>query len=61
MTIADLRKQYNDDLRAMKDRKEQLETELENVATNIERLTGAIIALNQVEQEQQKSQASATE
>lgn len=61
MTIADLRKQYNDDLRAMKDRKEQLETELENVATNIERLTGAIIALNQVEQEQQKSQVAATE
>lgn len=58
MTIADLRKQYNDDLRAMKDRKEQVEAELESIGTNIERLTGAIFALNQVEQEQQKATAA---
>jgi len=58
MTIAELRKQYNDDLRAVKDRKEQLEAEIESVGINIERLTGAIFALNQVEQEQQKAAAA---
>ena len=58
MTIAELRKQYNDDLRAVKDRKEQLEAEIESVGVNIVGLTGAIFALNQVEQEQQKAAAA---
>lgn len=53
MTIADLRKQYSDDLRAAKDQLEQTEAQVENLRTSIERLTGAIIALNQVEQTQQ--------
>lgn len=53
MTIADLRKQYSDDLRAAKDQLEQAEAQVENLRTSIERLTGAIIALNQVEQTQQ--------
>lgn len=55
MTIAELRKQYVDNLRTVKDRKEQLETELENTKIDIERLNGAIFALNQAEQEQQKT------
>lgn len=53
MTIADLRKQYSDDLRAAKDQLEQAEAQVKNLRTSIERLTGAIIALNQVEQTQQ--------
>lgn len=59
MTIADLRKQYIDNLRTVKDRKEQLETELENTKIDIERLNGAIFALNQAEQEQQKTTPAA--
>lgn len=53
MTIADLRKQYSDDLRAAKEQLEQAEAQVGNLRTSIERLTGAIIALNQVEQTQQ--------
>lgn len=53
-----LRKQYTEDLRTAKEQLAQAEKQVEDLATSIDRLTGALIALNQVEQGQQKATAA---
>lgn len=52
MTIVERKQSLMDDLRNAKERKTQLQQELDNLNTSIERLTGAIIVLNQIEQEE---------
>ena len=50
--IDNLQKRYADERAKAKDRKEQLEAELSNVEDVIERLNGAIAALNELKQAQ---------
>lgn len=50
--IDNLQKRYADERIKAKERKEQLEAELSNVEDVIERLNGAIAALNELKQAQ---------
>lgn len=60
MTITERKQTIIEDLRTAKERKLQLHQELENLNTSIERLTGAIIVLGQIEQEEQARQPADT-
>ena len=55
--IDNLQKHYAEERSKAKERKEQLEAELENVGAIIDRLNGAIAALNEVKQAHARQQA----
>ena len=57
--IDNLQKHYTEERGKAKERKEQLEVEQENVGTIIERMNGAIAALNEAKQEHAQQQATA--
>lgn len=56
--IENLQKHYTEERSKAKERKEQLEAELENVGAIIERLNGAILALNEAKQAHAQQQAA---
>lgn len=58
MTTTERKQSLTEDLRTARERKTQLLQELENMNTSIERLTGAIIVLGQIEQEEAAQQRS---
>ena len=58
--IENLQKHYTEERGKAKERKEQLEAELENVGAIIERLNGAILALNEAKQAHAQQATSAT-